>query len=109
MTAKTFTNTAGGTWDTGTNWTGSTAPGPGDDAFITTPGTYTVTIDIADSANTATLDDPFATVSITATGQLLLDNASAPVLALQAGTLALAGTLTGDTIVNTGGALEMNS
>jgi len=108
MTAKTFTNTAGGTWDTGTNWRPTGGPGGADDAIINVAGTYTVTIDAADPANTATLSSAGATLLIAASGQLLLDNATAPVLALEAGTLDLAGILTGDTIVNTGAALRMS-
>ncbi|HEV7719640.1 MAG TPA: DUF4214 domain-containing protein [Iamia sp.] len=41
---KTWTNTAGGSWDLGTNWSGSTIPLPTDHVCITTAGTYTVTL-----------------------------------------------------------------
>lgn len=40
----TWTNTAGGAWETGTNWSTGSAPTSGQVACITTAGTYTVTM-----------------------------------------------------------------
>jgi hypothetical protein len=53
MTAKTFTNTSGGTWDVGTNWTPPGVPAATDDVFINAAGTYTVTLDATESAGGA--------------------------------------------------------
>ena len=75
-----WTNTAGGNWGTAANWSPNQVPGSTDNAFITTAGTYTVTV-----------------------------NAGATVASLQAGggsgsrTLALSSTLTvnGDSLLDT--------
>ncbi len=40
----TFTNTAGGSWSTGSNWSKKAAPSTTEEACITEPGTYTVTL-----------------------------------------------------------------
>ncbi|HEU5395536.1 MAG TPA: hypothetical protein VFV81_00115, partial [Verrucomicrobiae bacterium] len=45
--AITWTNTAGGNWSTAANWNPNQVPGQYDDVAITTPGTYTVTMDSA--------------------------------------------------------------
>jgi hypothetical protein len=42
--SDTWTNTSGGAWDTGSNWSTGTAPGSGDNVCITAAGTYTVVI-----------------------------------------------------------------
>lgn len=42
----TWTNTAGGTWSTAANWSPNAVPGAADTANITTPGTYTVLLDV---------------------------------------------------------------
>jgi hypothetical protein len=39
-----WTNTAGGSWFTGANWSKEAPPGPEEEACITAPGTYTVTM-----------------------------------------------------------------
>src|SRR6185436_18369349 len=39
-----WTNTAGGNWGTAANWNPNQVPGSTDNAFITTAGTYTVTV-----------------------------------------------------------------
>jgi hypothetical protein len=49
-----WTNGAGGSWSSGTNWSTGSPPGPTDSAVINLPGTYTVTVDA--SANAAFLD-----------------------------------------------------
>ena len=43
----TWTNTSGGFWSDATNWSPNQVPGNTDNALITTPGTYTVTLDLA--------------------------------------------------------------
>src|SRR5436190_10712498 len=40
-----WTNAAGGSWQTGSNWSTGAVPQPGDRAFITLDGTYKVTLD----------------------------------------------------------------
>src|SRR5215472_7646749 len=109
MTAKFFTATAtGGTWDVGSNWSPPGTPGSTDDALINIAGTYTVTLDNPQIASTAQLNSTGATLLITATGELLLDNATAPVLSLETGTLVLGGTLNGVTVVDTGGVSDFS-
>ena len=46
-TTITWTNTAGGNWSDTNNWSPRQVPGNTDNALITTPGTYTVTLDLA--------------------------------------------------------------
>ena len=41
-----WTNTAGGTWNTAANWSPNIVPGAGDTANITTPGTYSVALNV---------------------------------------------------------------
>lgn len=40
----TWTNTAGGAWQTAANWSPNQVPGAADTALITTPGTYNITL-----------------------------------------------------------------
>jgi collagen type I/II/III/V/XI/XXIV/XXVII alpha len=103
MTTRTFTTTAGGSWETASNWTGVTVPGENDDAVIGVPGTYTVTLSGAEEPNSVTISDPNATLSIAASGQL-----AANLVTLNSGTLALAGSILGSTIVENGGILVPN-
>src|SRR5262249_47933235 len=42
---NTWTNTAGGSWSTASNWSKGTVPTSSDEACITTNGTYTVTLE----------------------------------------------------------------
>ena len=44
-----WNNPAGGNWSTAANWTPARVPGKSDSAFITLPGTYTVTLDVNDT------------------------------------------------------------
>src|SRR5262249_18897174 len=104
MTAKTFTNTRGGLWETGSNWTPAGRPVSTDDAFINVAfGSYTVTIDTPTQVNTVTLNAPTAVLEISGfpstNGELILNSK----VALETGTLDLEdGQITGGTIVNTG-------
>src|SRR5260370_31746136 len=50
-----WTNTAGGTWNTAANWTPNQVPDAGDDALITSNGTYTVTLDVSPTIASLTL------------------------------------------------------
>lgn len=43
----TWTNTSGGKWSVAANWSPNQVPSNTDNALITTPGTYTVTLDLA--------------------------------------------------------------
>ena len=45
----TWTNTSGGNWSANNNWSPNQVPMNTDNALITTPGTYTVTFDLANS------------------------------------------------------------
>jgi len=51
MTTTTWTNTAGGNFNTGTNWSAG-VPAAGDTALITAKGTYTVTLGQGESVGT---------------------------------------------------------
>jgi hypothetical protein len=55
-----WTNPAGGDWDTASNWSGSAVPGTGDDVVITIPvtGTITHSQNINDVINSLTSSDP---------------------------------------------------
>jgi hypothetical protein len=101
MVAKTFTNAAGGTWDVGTNWTPSGVPQSPDDAFINNPGTYTVTLNDVEGPNSITLNDANATLSVTSGGEILANT-----IALDAGTLALAGDINSSSITAAGALFE---
>ena len=51
----TWTNTSGGNWSVAANWSPNQVPANTDNALITTPGTYTVTLDLSpDFMNTVT-------------------------------------------------------
>ena len=64
MTTITWTNIAGGDWETGTNWSSTpNPPASGDDVAITLAGSYTVTVEPTVSVNAILLDDPDATLS----------------------------------------------
>ena len=43
----TWTNTSGGNWSVAANWSPNQVPANTDNALITTPGTYTVTLDLS--------------------------------------------------------------
>jgi hypothetical protein len=97
----TWTNTAGGDWSTGSNWSGGVAPTAADDAVIVLPGTYTITQSGNSSVADVVLDDPAATLMVS--GLL-----NAGTLTLDAGTLMLYGTLAGATVLATAAAFEQN-
>src|SRR5262245_48828760 len=71
-----WANAAGGNWNTPGNWdTG--VPGPGDNAFITLSGTYTVTLDVSPSINSLTLGASTGTQTLSAGGSRTLTLAAA--------------------------------
>ncbi len=99
--ADEWTNTSGGLWTTASNWSEG-VPTSGLNAIIDLPGTYTVTISGAETANSLTITDTAAT--LTGSGTLTLG-----ALFNQGNVEAGPGdTLTIDpsTIANTGGTIE---
>ena len=98
----TWTNTAGGSWTTGSNWSSSpNVPGPTDNVVIDLAGSYTVTVTGSQTVGSVLLDDP--------TGTLLVNGAlNAGTLTLAAGTLTVDfdGVLQGDTVLSAGGAVD---
>jgi hypothetical protein len=50
-----WTNTAGGSWFTGGNWSKGAPPGPAEEACIAAPGTYTVTMDQTGATGTVSV------------------------------------------------------
>ena len=66
-TQVTWTNLAGGDWDTGTDWSSSpAAPATGDAVEITQAGTYTIALDTAQSVESVLLDAPGAVMVLDA-------------------------------------------
>ena len=122
-TTVTWLNAAGGNWNNAANWQDGAGtnrvPGAGDDVFITTPGTYTVTLDISTTVNSLTLGGANGTQTFDeSTRGLTLDAAStvnANGVFIQSGTLNGAGTITvNGTFNHTGslagtGALNINA
>jgi hypothetical protein len=50
-----WTNTAGGSWFTSADWSKGAPPGPEEEACITAPGTYTVTVDQTSTTGTVSV------------------------------------------------------
>jgi len=67
LLAVTWTNTAGGDWSVGGNWSGGVAPAAADDALITLPGSYTVTQSGTSAVADVVLDDPAGTLAVNGT------------------------------------------
>ena len=94
-----------GDWGTVGNWNPNGAPNATTAvATITVPGTYTVTIANSESftIGTLTLNDPLATLNIA--GTLTIANT----LVLDAGTVAVSGTINGGVIETFGGSFSGN-
>jgi len=72
-----WTNTTGGVWSSAANWNPNQVPLPSDDVLITSNGTYTITVDAAETVNTLVLGatNGIQTLSDPASG-LTLNNAS---------------------------------
>lgn len=104
MTVIRWKSSAGGAWETDSNWRGGVAPGAGDDVFIRRAGLYTITIGAPQAVGSLTVNRATATVvndsALTVGGALSLD----------AGTFQLdgGGTIIGGTLSATGGAFRWN-
>ena len=97
-TVITWTNTAGGNWTGATNWNPNQVPGAADTALITTPGTYTVTVNAAVSVGVLTLGGASGAQTLAlSSGTFTLGSASTGnaqgILKMTAGTLTGAGAL----------------
>jgi hypothetical protein len=108
MTAKTFTNAGGGSWETGANWNPHGVPIATDDATIDTsmPGTFTVTIGATEDPDSVTLSNALATLLINSTGAL-----DGGPLTVNAGTVIADGVLDPSslTLNGTAAAVQINS
>jgi Ca2+-binding RTX toxin-like protein len=106
-----------GSWEDGTNWSSyPNPPASGDDVAITQSGTYTVTIDAAEAAQSIVIDAPGATLlldaNLTITGSIIL---YAGTIEFNGGTISAGnitmngGVLTGDTVdLNAAGTIAVN-
>jgi hypothetical protein len=63
----TWTNTAGGGWQTAANWSPNQVPGPADTALITTPGSFNITLSANVTVNNFTLGAASGNQTITLT------------------------------------------
>jgi hypothetical protein len=91
LLAVTWTNTAGGDWSVGGNWSGGVAPAAADDALITLPGSYTVTQSGTSAVADVVLDDPAGTLAVNGTLNAGTVTVSAGTLVAAPGGLVLAG------------------
>ena len=89
----------------GSNWNSGTAPtGFLDTATVDIAGSYGITVSTADKANSLTVTDAGATISINSNASLTFGG----ILTLSAGSVKLTGTLSGGTIVSNGGTIVWN-
>lgn len=91
-----WTNTSGGNWSAGANWSPNTSlggPAAGDDVFITAAGNYTVTQDVHVTIASLTLGGVTGWQTLTNSGAVLTVNTNSAVNFN--GVLAFAGTLNG--------------
>ena len=63
MATITWTAATSGDWNVASNWSPTQVPGKDDDAIISAPGTYLITVGSAE-VNSVTLNDPFAQLSV---------------------------------------------
>ncbi len=94
----TWTNTNGGLWSGAANWSGGAVPTAGDDVFITTAGTYSVTQDVHVTVASLTLGGVSGRQTLTNSGTTLVMSGSSAVnsngvIALNGGTLGGVGPL----------------
>ena len=83
MATRTWTTPAGGSWNTGSNWSGGLAPAAGDDAVISLGGTYAITVPAGTvGPRSLNVSSVGATLSLAA-GTIL----SSPSIALTSGTI----------------------
>src|SRR5437899_165935 len=88
-----WTNTAGGDWNTASNWNPNQVPGPFDNAQITNNGSYTATVTIGSTVANVAIGAPVGSQT----------------LRLSGGTLALTGTAnmgSNSSMMLAGGALQ---
>src|SRR5882672_11213201 len=64
----TWTNASGGNWSAAVNWSPNQIPGPGDNAFITNNGSYTVTVSADANANSVMLGGTSGTQTLAVSG-----------------------------------------
>jgi hypothetical protein len=110
-------NQSGGEWTDAINWSSYfNPPASGDDVAITQAGTYTVTLDAAETIHSIVIDAPDATLvldgNLTTTGDLILD---AGTIDFNGGTISAGditmngGLITGDTVdLNSAGTIAVN-
>jgi hypothetical protein len=100
VTSDSWTNTAGGDWGTGSNWSTGLSPTSSTAATIAAAGNYTVTITSPEAAQSLSIADTGVTVSDTSTLSI------GTTLALSAGVFDLAsgGDVVGGTITVAAGA-----
>jgi hypothetical protein len=94
-----WTNTNGGLWNVGSNWSPAIVPGVGDDVWITNTGIYTVTQDVHVTVASLTLGGASGSQTLTNAGASLTVGGAIAVqtngvLGLGNGTLATSGGLT---------------
>jgi hypothetical protein len=98
-TAFVWTNTLGGNWSALTNWSPNGVPGASDTASISSNGTYTITINSAQSVGTLTMNalSGAQTLNIVGGGTLTINGASTGnangILEVSGGTLTGTGSL----------------
>jgi collagen type I alpha len=74
MATITWTFTTSGDWNTAANWSGKTVPSAGDDAVISLPGAYQITVPDV-TVNSITLNDSAAELLVTGTLDVTTDTA----------------------------------
>ena len=100
-----WTNAAGGSWSTASNWSSGSVPSLGDTAVITLDGSYTVTVDVSDTVGGLRIGGPTGSQRLAISsprtlgvGGALQVNANG-ILDVAGSTLSGAGTLTNDGVV----------
>jgi len=105
-TTYVWSNTAGGNWNVAADWSPNGMPGSGDTADISASGTYTVTVNTAESVGTLTMNGTsgMQTLNISSSGTLTINSASTgnanAVVEVSGGTLTGTGSLTLAGILN---------
>jgi hypothetical protein len=100
-------NGVSGDWSTAYNWSTSTVPGPSDEAVITAPGSYTVTVTTPDTVGSVLLKDAAAMLEIQSFSALAVTGS----VVVRSGTLKIEGTGFPDEggILTLGGSLDIKS
>ncbi len=104
MATINWTSIAGGDWSDAGAWSGGVVPGASDDAVIQGSANYTVTVTKAEAADSLTVNNPSALVSISTGGALSLGSG----IDLESGDLRLSqgGVISGGTLSSSGGAFQ---